>query len=468
VRVRIANGTIITADTEFAADVLCENGRIAGLLDRGVTAQADEVLDATGMLVFPGFIDPHVHSRDPGQTHKEDFSHSTLAALCGGVTTILEMPNALPPVTDARIFQDRADQHEAGAWVDFGLWGMALGADNLDDIPGLFDAGAVAIKLFWGYGVRRDTYALVYNSSDVPDTLIMQPPDHGVVWSIFRKVAQAGGLLAAHCEDPQLLEAAESGLGHPVTTYDDFLMARSDVAEASAVAVAAQLARATACRFHVVHMASAAAVDVVRSARAAGVPITAETCPQYLTLTEDDYESIGPLMKVYPPVRTKADQAALWAAVEDGTVASIGSDHAPHSFQEKSQALGSQPAGFVGVETMAPVLLDAMSRGRLSPRQLAGALSEQTARIFGIWPQKGAIRPGSDADLTIVDPDLVQTVANERLHSLAPLSPWAGRHLRGVPVASVLGGQVAMRDGAPVGEHRGKLLRALRPARAAG
>lgn len=456
----VRDGRVVTPAGLVDADVLCVDGRVRALLDPGTDTSADEVVQARGLLVFPGFIDPHVHSRDPGSTHKETFEHSTLGALCGGVTTVLEMPNAIPAVADLATFHARRAEHEPRAWVDFGLWGLALGPDNTDEITRMFAAGAVAVKLFWGYALHRETKGLVYNFADEPPENLLLPPENGEVLELFRAVAQTGGVLAAHCEDRYVLADSAERLGHPIDTYDDLLAARPAVAEAASIAVGGQFARATGCRFHVVHMASRMGAEAVRTARQLGAPITAETCPQYLTLTDADAARLGPLMKVYPPVREADDQEALWDAIGDGTICSIGSDHAPHTLEDKNLGFGAAPAGGVGIETLAPLLVDAMSRGKLSPRRLAQVLSGDTARLYGLWPRKGAIRPGADADLTLVDPAAEGTVRNDRLHALNPMSTWDGTPLAGTVVASVLGGRLAMRDGEPVGERHGRFVRA--------
>ncbi|MCA1644494.1 MAG: amidohydrolase family protein [Chloroflexi bacterium] len=458
-RLRIVNATVVTSRGSQRADVFCRDGLLEriGAADR---QPVDEVIDAHGLLLFPGFIDPHVHSRDPGLTHKEDFAHSTRAAAAGGVTTLLEMPNAIPPVSSAAIFEERAAAHGRVASVDFGLWGLALGSANLADIAGLFDAGVVGVKLFWGYALHRLTHALVYNLADEPAENLIQPPGTGDVLELCREVARVGGLLAAHCEDRELIETAERSLGHPIGSYTELLQARPDTAESVSIAIAAELSAATDCRFHVVHTTSARGIQAVRRAQAEGVRLTAETCPHYLQFSADDFAALGALMKVYPPIRSLRDQTALWHAVRDGTIDSVGSDHAPHTLAEKALGLASAPAGVQGVETIGAVMVHEMLNGRISADRLAWVLAEGTARLYGLYPRKGVLEVGSDADFTLVDPAAETLVDRMRLHSKQPHSPWHGQHLRGRVRMTILRGEIIARDGEPVGEPRGRLVRA--------
>lgn len=461
-RLVIRNGTVVTSQGRYEADLVCEDGVIAEMRPAGSAARGDDEIEARGLLVFPGFIDPHVHSRDPGLTEKEDFEHSTRAAAAGGVTTVLEMPNAVPPVSDVATFREREKHHARVASVDFGLWGISLGAENLQELPALIREGVVGVKLFWGYALDRRTKQLVYNLADTsPEDLIM-PPDNGEVFEIFRTIAHAGGLLAAHCEDREVIEAAQRALGRKIVTYDDFLAARPDTAEAAAIALGAEFARATDCRFHVVHVSSARGVQLVRTAQREGTSISAETCPHYLTLTGEFFSSIGPVMKIYPPVRNASDSRALWNGIRDGTITSLGSDHAPHTIEEKQRDLAAAPAGAIGVETIVPVLLNEVMKGRISPEKLSWVLSEGTARLYRLYPQKGSMQPGTDADFTIVDPRAEWTIRNERLHSKNPLSPWDGFSGRGLARFGVVRGRVVMRDGDPTGEQRGRLVRPAR------
>lgn len=467
-RLLVKNGTLVTDSEALNSDLVCDDGVISAVTARGTSADTvddiDEIVDAEGKLVFPGFIDPHVHSRDPGQRNKETFAHSTLGALCGGVTTILEMPNAIPPVSTTETFKQRRAEHEESAWVDFGLWGLALGPENNAEIPGMFACGAVGVKFFWGYALDKKTKSLVYNFSSADPGQILLPPENGEVLKIFDTVAKAGGLLAVHCEDRHILAASADALGHPITTYDDLLTARPPVAEAMSIAAGAEFARATGCRFHVVHMSSAAGADVVKRSRASGISVTAETCPHYLTLTENNADELGSMMKIYPPVRHKEDQNALWGGLREGHVSSIGSDHAPHLISEKRLGFGDAPAGGLGVETIAPLMIDAMVHKKIEPTRLAQILSSSTAHLYGIYPQKGSLKPGTDADMTIVDPNDSAIVRNENMHALNPLTAWDGWRLRGKVVSSILRGQVSMRDGEPVGERHGKFIAAAHGA----
>ena len=243
------------------------------------------------------------------------------------------------------------------------------------------------------------------------------------------------------------------------------LQARPDTAEAVSIAVAAELSAASECRFHVVHTSSARGIQAVRRAQAEGVRLTAETCPHYLAFSDQDFAELGVMMKVYPPIRSQHDQSVLWQAVRDGTIASLGSDHAPHTLDEKALGLASAPAGVQGVETIGAVMVDAMLRGDLSAERLAWVLAEGTARLYGLYPRKGALEVGSDADFTLVDPSASTVVDQARLHSKQPQSPWHGRQLRGRIAMTILRGEVIARDGEPIGSPRGRLIRAEhRPA----
>ncbi len=456
-RLLLRGGTVVCPDGQRRADIVCEDEHIAALVEPGEKVDADEALDVSGRLVFPGFIDPHLHARDPGDTHKEDFAHATRAAAAGGVTTILVMPNAVPPVTDVATYRRRAEEHEAVAFVDFGLWALSLGLSNLDEIRGLFDEGVVAMKLFWGYALDRESKRLVYNTGDSSD--VIPPATTGEVMQILERIADAGGILAAHCEDRDILDVAQRRLGHAPERYAELAVTRPDVAEAASVALGIELARAAGARFHVCHISSARATRLVRAAQKDGVRVSAETCPHYLLFVAADCEGRDAAMKAYPPVREPSDMEALWAGIDDGTITSVGSDHAPHTLADKARPFATAPAGMVAVEVLAPLMIDRMCAGRVSAERLSWVLSEGTARLYGLYPRKGVVEPGADADLTIVDPSASWTVRGERLHSVQRHTPLEGMELRGSPVLALLRGELVMKDREPVGEPRGRLVK---------
>jgi dihydroorotase len=453
----IRDGTVVVPTGRFKADLICENGRILSINESGTSTQFDVEVDARELLVFPGFIDPHVHSRDPGLTYKEDFEHLSRAAAAGGVTTVLEMPNAIPPLSTVDVLEERARDFGTRSAVDFGLWAISFGKDNLVEIPRLLERGAIAVKLFWGYHIKKDTRELVYNPS--PEADVLPPPTNTDVFQLFDSVARAGGLLAAHCEDSAVITARLEKLGRPIKDYADMLEVRPDTAESASIALGIEYARASGCNFHVVHTSAALSVQLIRRAQRDNVRVTAETCPHYLAFAASDCERLGPAMKVFPPIKKDNDRAALRAALRDGTICSVGSDHAPHTDEEKRRGLAEAPAGSPGVETLARVMLDLAHAGHLTYEQLAWVLSEGTARLYRLHPTKGAIKPGADADLTLVDPEARWTIQGAELHSKSHVTPWEGLSGYGSPVMAFVRGQEVMRGGKPVGEAVGRFVK---------
>ncbi len=457
-RTVIAGGTVVSAVGMRLADVVCEGEQIAEVTDPRPWGANENVIDARGRHVLPGLIDPHVHARDPGLTDKEDFAHATRAAAAGGLTTILDMPNTTPAVTNATILAERADSHSAVAHVDFGLWGLAADARDGEAIRGLAKAGAVGVKVFWGYYFDARTGCLLHNDTGAGDGSI-PPLTTGGLWELFQRASEAGLPVAVHCEDRTVLDAA-ARLHPAIRDYQGLLDARPDVAETVAAAAVIELARDTGTRAHIVHVSSGRTTDLVRQARTDGIKVTAETCPHYLLLTADEYPSVGPRMKVYPPVRQRADQEALWLALRDDALSIVASDHAPHAASDRDKPFGEQPAGAVGVETMVPLMLDQVTRGRIALTRMVDVLSETTARTFGLYPRKGAILAGSDADLTIVDLAQRWKISDERLHSKSQASPWHGRTGVGSPVVVILRGRIIARNGIPIGQPTGRFVAA--------
>ena len=450
----IRSGTVVTATDTRHADVLIEDGRILHVGPDVDASVADEVIDASGLHVFPGFIDPHVHTRDPGLTHKEDFVHATRAAAAGGITTMLVMPNTVPPTDDEAAITKHARAQAPSAHVDFGSWALAVGNESIADLVALREAGAVAVKLFWGYAFDRGSKTLVYDSSTGTGDVI-PPASNGDVWRLFRHANEAGILVGVHCEDHAIVSAASATVG-PATGATALATTRPVVAESVAVAAVIEIAHATGARAHVVHASSARSVKLLRQARADGVEVSAETCPHYLTLDPERLDASG--LKAYPPVRGGQDAEALWTAVIDGTIGSLSSDHAPHAADERIGPFDRRPAGIAGVQTTTQVLVDAFLRRQVPLQVLADRLSTGSARLYGIYPTKGSIEVGADADITIVDTSARWQIRAADLESKDRSSPWDGVSGRGAAVLAMVRGNVIMREGRPVGPPMGRWI----------
>ena len=442
----ISGGTLVTARGERAGAVAIDGERIVAVgPDHGMPS-ARETIDATGLHVLPGVIDTHVHLRDPGRTEREDWLTGTRAAAAGGITTILEMPIAIPPVHTAQILAARAAHVQPRSIVDFALYGGASG-DNLDEIDAMAAVGAVAFKTFRTRPVPGREAEFVGICC----------PDAGQMLRVMERTARTGLLHVVHCEEQQILDAF-AALVRAAGGADGFAHARSrpEVAEAASVAQTIAMARATGARLQIAHMSSQAAVDLVAEAKRAGLPVTAETCPHYLVLDEEVLFRWGPFAKCNPPLRPRQTQERLWDAVRTGLVDVLGTDHSPFLADEKApfvENIWDAPPGFPGLEEFLPLMLTAVHHGRLSLPQLVRLTSENAARLFGL-ERKGRLAEGADADLVLVDLraewDHDHTRLQTKARALARI--YDGLRFRGRPVMTLVRGRVVMRHGEIVGE----------------
>lgn len=455
----IRNGKLVTANDCYESNIYIKDGKIAAVTSEELPGTANEETDAAGCYVLPGLMDTHVHSRDPGSTHKEDFYHSTLAAAAGGITLVFEMPNTNPPVNHVENLHKQVENLSSKANVDFGVWGICLGDLNLNDIQPLYEAGVIGFKFFWGYAVNRNTFELVYNySPDMKD--IIPPFKDGEVYKMFREVAKTGKILAIHAENNELIQTLTNEVkAEGRKDYEALLDGRPDLAELTTIQTGIAFAKHTGARLHILHITSAEGVDAVKAAQERGEAITSETCPHFLFLSAEDYEKIGPDMKVYPPVKYKKDQDKLWERIADGTISIVCSDHAPHTAEEKDGDLWSIPAGMCGVETTVPLMLNAVNEGKITIQQLVALLSENPAKQFDIYPQKGSFQPGTDADITVVDLNQLFEIKKEQLHSKSKVTAFDGFKGKGVPVATIVRGQTVMKNGEIINEHQGKWIK---------
>ena len=436
----VKGGTLVLPDGYVKADVRAEEEVITSI-SRNLPAEGANVIDATGQLVFPGMVDEHVHFREPGLTHKDDFTNGTKAAAAGGVTTVLEMPNTLPPVDSVEKLEEKRLLLAPKAYVDFGLYGV-LHNDNVDRFGEMVDWGAVGFKVFLG-----------------PTTGNIPPPDDGSLLGAMRESAKKNVTIGFHAENPSMVQrATEEVKGRGRTDPLAHTEARPPICEEEAVQRIALMSKRTGGRALVLHMSAKEGVQALESARQQNVNIAGENCPQYIMLSEEDYAKYGTLIKDNPQVRGKDHVNYLWSALLRGTIGTIGSDHAPHAAEEKSGDVWSCASGLIGVQTILPLMLDAAYRGLLTPNLLARVLSENPARNFNLYPKKGAIKVGSDADLVIVNPSAESQVEASRLYAKYPITPFAGWKLRGAVETTILRGTVVSQDGRLYGPQ-GKLLK---------
>lgn len=442
----ILNGTLVTSENSQRVNIYIQDGKIAKIGPE--VEEAKEVIRGDGKHIFPGFIDPHVHSRDGGATYKEDFWHSTRAAALGGLTTIVEMPNAVPAVTDEKQFTAQKENLEAKAYIDFAMWALCLGKQNNKELKKLDELGAAGFKFFWGYAIQKSNYNLVYNY-EKGDPSVIAPLDDGEIFTIFEEMGKIEKPLGIHAENASLIGELTSRMNPAEykNEYEALLAARPSVCEETIINTALSFARVTGAKLHILHMSAREGVELLKRAKEQGILVTGETAPHYLFLTNEDFERVGTKMKGYPPVRFQADQDALWKGLKEGVIDSIGSDHAPHTAKEKEGSLFKIPAGMCCIETLVPLMIQAVREGRISENKLAAVLSENTARLYGLYPQKGSVKIGTDADFTIVDYEKEKIIRSEEMYSISKISAFDNIAVKGIPVQTIVRGTTVMKDG---------------------
>jgi dihydroorotase len=452
----IRGGTVYGPDGPFEGDVHVTDGVITGVAAGAVTPGGATVIDARGMYVMPGAIDAHVHSRDPGFPEKEDFGTLTAAAAMGGVTTVLDMPNTVPAVDAAGVLEAKAALARPKARVDFGLWALVRSGSTEDQLEALAAAGAVGFKAYLGYSFSTSRKQVLQTpDADNPD--LEAPPDYGTLARLAPAMARLGLPLAIHAEDPAILFAFR----RPLETYADLLESRPAEAEAVAISAAAAIARESGFNLHVAHLSSALGLRAAQDAMRTGTRMTLETCPQYLWLSEQDFDRLGTAMKVFPPIRTAADREALVDAAANGVIRIVATDHAPHTDEEKAQPFEQAPSGSPGVQSLYLSCLQlAMRLGDLSlaPRWV----SEGPAALAGLHQTKGAITPGFDADLVIVDPGRTTLIRPALMRSKQRHGAFDGMDFRFGIRDVFLRGRAIVRDGKLTGRASGRMVRPAR------
>ncbi len=440
----ITGGTIVTGQGIQSGDVAVKDGKIAAVGKSLDHAGCKQVIDATGKLIFPGIIDVHVHP-----VYLDDVEGSSLVAAYGGTTTLLHFAYARQGESlEHKVGQMLADGLKRSR-LDFGLHGGLFDAEKqVPEIPAVMKMGVRTFKFFLAY-LKLGWYTDDYQLTKAMDILAGQ-----------------GGMAMVHAENGGGTDYLEDKyLKGPNASASFFNTSHPDIFEEEAIFRAICLAEVTGCPLYIPHVTSRRSLRPIRRAQAEGLKVFGETCPQYLTLTEKIIEERGALAKIGPPIRTQVDQESLWKALQDGILQVVASDHAPKKKDPQGDFL-SQSFGSPSIETLLTVTYDwGINRGLINLVRLAQVLCENPARIFGLYPQKGAILPGSDADLVIFDACREYTILAENQHSQAGYTLYEGRQVLGWPEMTFQRGQPVLKDGKVVAEPGQARFLATQPAR---
>jgi dihydroorotase len=414
------NGTVVNQDGVGTHDIAVRDGKIAAIGDID-PRRAGKVIDCTGLHILPGVIDTQVHFREPGAEQKEDLETGSRAAVLGGVTGVFEMPNTNPTTTSADALADKINRGRHRMHCDFAFW-VGGTRDNVNDIPDLERLpGAAGIKVFIGSSTGN----------------LLVADDEGIA-AILSKTRRRA---AFHSEDEMRLEARKplrvegDPSSHPIW--------RDEIAAMQATERLVAIARRTGARIHVLHISTAEEIDFLAQHKDVA---TAEATPHHLTLSADDYARLGTLLQMNPPVRDARHRSGIWKGIAQGVIDVLGSDHAPHTLEEKAKTYPASPSGMTGVQTLVPIMLDHVNAGRLTLERLVDLTSAGPSRIFGI-ARKGRIAVGYDADLTVVDMKRRETITNKWIASRAAWTPYDGKRVIGWPVGTIVRGRRVMWEG---------------------
>lgn len=439
----IRGGTLVTETARVRADLLVRGERIVGIEIEadGAPRTADRVIDATGLLVLPGGVDAHTHARDPDDPLIEGFHTATMAAAAGGITTIIEMPQADPLAADGDAFRVRRGTAERNAVIDVAMYGAVVGgATTPEDLDAMRAAGAIAFKAFM---VGGSAGMVPVSDSDILRTL--------------EALRDTGMIFTVHAENADLVA---DGIRRMRATgqVDPLAHARSRPAsfEAEAVQRAIFLAEVAGGRLHIAHVSCQMALEFIRSAKARGVNVTAETCPQYLVMDESDLARKGGFARCAPPLRTPDDVEAVWRGLADGTLDFVCSDHCGYTIASKEAGwtdIFDAPQGLSVIQHMLPIVYDAAINVRgWSWPDIVRRTATAPARLFGLAPCKGSLAIGADADIVLYDPNAEQTVTRDGLLTRQKWSAFEGRTFRGRVVRTLVRGRDVFAGGAIVAD----------------
>jgi dihydroorotase (multifunctional complex type) len=446
----IVNGKILGPNGNILrAGIGIEDGRIVSIGNDVNLPRADEIIDAGGKIVLPGMIDMHVHFRDPGFTYKEDFVSGTKAAAAGGVTTAVDMPNSAPQTNTVEKFEEKKIIAERKAVIDFSLYAFPA---KLDNVTTFVEAGAIGFKIY-----------MTRLRPDFSDISIL---DDSILLDTFKAIAETDVPACVHLDNPNISGRIRERL--KATGRKDHLVRidlreASQVAEVEATARAIILAEEAGVKLHICHVLSWKAIELIQYAKSRGVNVTAEMMPARLVITMDDLHRLGPNIWAFPVEREK-HMKEIFQALREGTVDAFATDHAPHTKEEKAKGWENiwemWQSGSPQLQYALPMLLTVVNKGSLSIHDLVRLYSTNPAKILGIYPRKGAIWIGSDADLTIVDLKKEIKITSDNLYSKAGYTPFEGKKAKGVPIRTIVRGETVMENGVVTGKPgHGVLIR---------
>jgi allantoinase len=428
--VALRNCRYVSSSGIKRGSILIENGVIRSI--KAGSVKAERTVDCEGKVVIPGAVDAHVHVYSPGWL-EDNFSTGTSSAAAGGVTTILDMPSEDPnPTNNVQSFLEKQRMAEKDAIVNFGLYGGEIRTEaDVAQISALSKVGAIGFKLIMGGPGFVD--------------------NDGVLYSAFEEIGKANSIAVVHAENAALVTLFRSRLMSKRHDASAFLDARPQIIEEEALERCISFARSAGNRVHIAHLPSKRGLEMVARAKNEHLSVTVETCPHYLLLSRKDYERYGHLMIVTPPIRELADQKALWQGLSSELINILATDHCAYRRTVKDRGKDSvwdTPGGLPGLETLLPLMLTyGVAKGKLSLELLTRLVSERPAKIFGLYPRKGVIRTGADADLTLLDLKSRYRFRADSMRSIGDFSPFDGWEMRGKPVMTVVNGSIVMENG---------------------
>ncbi|HKI00749.1 MAG TPA: allantoinase AllB [Thermoanaerobaculia bacterium] len=437
---------VMTPDGLRPAMVYVRQGKIERVTPMEEAPSGSPVIDCGESILMPGIVDTHVHVNEPGRTEWEGFATATRSAAAGGVTTVIDMPlNSVPATTTREALRVKIEASRGKTYVDVGFWGGVV-PGNASELAGLLAEGALGFKAF-----------LVPSGVDE-----FQHVEEADLREAMPVLARLGAVLLAHAELPGPIDAAAAvWTGGNPAEYDRYLRSRPDASEAEAVELLVRLCRETGCRVHIVHVSSAEVLPVLRRAREEGLPITAETCPHYLTFAAEEIPDGAVAFKCAPPIRSRENRERLWEALREGLIDLVATDHSPCPPEMKMIESGDFRGAWGGISSLqlslAAIWTGARVRG-FTVEDLAAWMCAGPARLAGLEGRKGAIAPGHDADLVIWDPEASFEVDAGRLHHRHKLTPYAGRTLYGVVRQTLLRGETIYKNEELTEAPLGRLL----------